>query len=423
MFNIVKSAWNGVASFFTGGEAAADSTALAVRNVVIPSSDPRVIELLGMPQAAAGVPVTEYSAMQVSAVYACCALIGGAIASLPLKAYSKTKSGREEIDSPLSYLLNVEPSPQWTAAAMWEFVSKSMKLRGDGFVEILRKRNGAVYGFLPRHPDRVQVWESLGRLRYGITPDEGAPYVLDQDDMLHFPNYGFGGRCGISVIQTAAYQATGIAIAADQFSGAFFGNGGMPSFVFEVEGKMTEEQKEAMKTSFAQKVAGTKNAFKPFVTTQGVKLREISVNPEDSQLMEARKFQVVDIARAFGVPAHMIGETEKTSSWGSGIENMGRGFVRYTLQPDINRIEQELNRKLFGNKPQYIEANLDGLMRGDSKAESDYLRQAIGGSQGKGWMTINEARRLKNLPPIDGGDVLYDPSKGGESASAIPATN
>jgi HK97 family phage portal protein len=392
-----------------------------ISNEILSSSDPRIVEFLGGQSSPAGHAVTESSSMRVSAVYACVRLLSGAISSLPLPVYQRTADGRSRIDSPLWWLLNEQPTPRWSSASMWEYVVKCTLLKGDAFVEVNRNRAGVVSQLIPLHPDTVQVEEKAGRLRYYVQPTAGPAYGLDQDDMLHFPGFGFNGTRSLSVIQHAAYTSIGVALAADDMSARFFSNGGVPGFIFETEGKMDVQQQTLLRDSFATAIAGTRNAFKPFVTTQGVKLREISISPQDSQLLEARKFQVVDIARAFGVPAHMIGETEKTSSWGSGIEHMTLGFVKFTLQPHLTRFEQELNRKLFRRSTNFVEFNLDGLLRGDSKAEADYLRQAIGGSQGIGWMTINEARRIKNLPPIEGADTLYDPTRPAPPTTAEPA--
>jgi HK97 family phage portal protein len=105
----------------------------------------------------------------------------------------------------------------------------------------------------------------------------------------------------------------------------------------------------------------------------------------------------------------MIGAQDTTSSWGTGIEQVTLGFVKFTLQPYLTRIEQEINRKLIRKPDEFVEFNLKGLLRGDTKAENESLRQARGGSQGPGWLTLNEIRRIDNLPPIDGGDVIYEP--------------
>lgn len=133
----------------------------------------------------------------------------------------------------------------------------------------------------------------------------------------------------------------------------------------------------------------------------------------DAELLASRKYQVIDIARAFGVPPFMIGAQETTTSWGTGIEQMTIGFVRFTLQRYLKRIQDEINRKLFDvHGEMFVEFNLKGLLKGDAKSEGESLRQARGGSQGPGWMTLNEIRKINNLPSIDGGDEIYDPIGG-----------
>jgi phage portal protein BeeE len=107
----------------------------------------------------------------------------------------------------------------------------------------------------------------------------------------------------------------------------------------------------------------------------------------------------------------MIGAQETTSSWGTGIEQMSIGFIRWSLQPHLNRIRQELNRKLFRRASPFIQHKLSELLAGDSKSEGELRRQEVGGSQGPGYKTINEVRADMNLPAIAGGDVLYRPDK------------
>jgi HK97 family phage portal protein len=217
----------------------------------------------------------------------------------------------------------------------------------------------------------------------------------------------------MSVIQWAAFQSIGIALATDSLSGHFYANGAAPKHVIQTDKEMDQEQVEQLRNEYKRKYAGTNNAGMPMVLTEGLDIKEMSMTSADAQLLESRKFQVIDIARAFGVPPHMIGAQETTSSWGTGIEQMSIGFIRWSLQPYINRIRQELNRKLFRRASPFVEHKMEALLAGDSKAEGEYRRQAIGGSQGPGWMTINEVRATMNLPPIPGGDTLYRPEKGG----------
>jgi HK97 family phage portal protein len=139
----------------------------------------------------------------------------------------------------------------------------------------------------------------------------------------------------------------------------------------------------------------------PLVLTEGLDVKELSMTAADAQLIETRKWQVSDIARAFGVPEHMIGSTEKSTSWGTGLEEMGQGFVDYTLAPHITRLENELNRKLFKRGANYVRVNLDGLMRGNATARAGYYKAALGGTQNAAWMTPNEVREIESLPESD----------------------
>lgn len=377
---------------------------------LVKSSDPQVIAMLGGTPAASGFAVTAESAMRVSAVFAAVRLLAGGIASLPVAVFREGDEGREAIRPDLWWLLNEQPIANWTAASMWEWIVQSICLRGDGFVEIVR--SGAdVKALRPHHPDMVSVRRVGDSLLYSVSDDVSSLRPVHQDDMLHFPGFGFNGTRSMSIIQWAAFQSVGIALAADTFSASFYANGAAPKHLLEAPGEMGEEQADQLRDAYRKKSSGAHNAGMPLVLTQGVTLKEMSMSAGDAQLLESRKFQVIDIARAFGVPPHMIGAQETTSSWGTGIEQMSIGFIRWALQPYINRIRQELNRKLFRRASPFVEHKMEALLAGDSKAEGEHMRQAVGGSQGPGWMTINEIRRVKNLPPIDGGDVLYRPEK------------
>ncbi len=377
---------------------------------VVRSSDPQVIAMLGGAPAASGFAVTAESAMRVSAVYAAVRLLAGGIASLPVAVFKEGENGRETIRPDLWWLLNEQPIGNWTAAAMWMWVIQSICLRGDGFVEIVR--SGAdVKALRPLHPDQVSVRRVGDNLLYTVSDENSSLRPVHQDDMLHFPGFGFNGTRSMSVIQWAAFQSIGVALAADTFSGSFYANGAAPKHVLEAPGKMDPEQADALRDAYRKKNAGAHNAGMPLVLTQGVTLKEMSMTAGDAELLDTRKFQVIDIARAFGVPPHMIGAQETTSSWGTGIEQMSIGFIRWSLQTYINPIRQELNRKLFRRASPFVEHKMEALLAGDSKAEGEHMRQAVGGSQGPGWMTINEIRKMKNLPRVDGGDVLYRPEK------------
>lgn len=384
----------------------------SVQNAVPSSSitsDSEYYDWLVGGMASSGVAVTERTVMQVSAVYASVNLIAGAIASMPLPIYRRRDGNRERIDHDYWWMLNRQPTTEISAAVFWEYVITSLLLNGDGFARIIRpgRKSPGVVGLQPLHHTQVSVRRNEGRLWYLVTDrDTGRTETVDQDDMIHIPGPGFDGYNGKSQIKYALRNAAGIALAADQYSSAFFSNGARPDIALEMPGNPTPEQQQMMRSTWQERYQGPANAHKPALLAGGIKLHELTINAEDAQLISTRQFQVEDVARIFGVPPHMIGHTEKTTSWGSGVEAMGIGFVKYTLQRHLVKIEQELNRKLFRDRVTFCEFLTAGLERGDFKTRNDGYRVAIGRAGEPGWMTVNEIRKLENLPPVPDGDTL-----------------
>lgn len=354
----------------------------------------------------AGVHVTEQSAMRVSAVYASVNLIGGAIACLPLPVYERSLDGRKRADNDIWWLLNEQPHPAWSAATFWEYMAASKLLLGDAYARILRA-GPKIIGFEPLHKSRITTVRRDGRLYYVYQDDGGKPVTIDQDDMLHIPGPGFDGLNGMSQIRHALRNSAGIALAADEYSATFFSNGARPDFAIEVPGNVTQDQQDMVRRTWADRHGGLSNAHLPALMVGGAKVHELTMNAEDAQLVDTRRFQVEDIARIFGVPPHMIGHTTAATSWGTGIEQMSIGFVKYTLQRHLVKFEQELNRKVWPtSQKHFVEFATAGLERGDYKSRNEGYRIALGRAGEPGWMTVNEVRRLENLPPIEGGDQI-----------------
>lgn len=375
----------------------------------------------------AGVTVNELTVMQVTAVYACVSLIGGSIASLPKTIYQRDgKGGRQSVDNDLWWILNEQPHENYNAAVLWESVLASLLLLGDGFILIQRGARGydkyALIGLKWLHPSRVAVRLVDYQLIYTVTDEYGKQATYSAADIIHIPGPGFNGVRGMSQIRYVLRHAAGTAIAADQYSAAFFENGARPDFAIEISGKVSQEQQEMMRRSWYERYQGSGRAHLPALLVDGAKVHELTLNAEDSQLLETRKFQVEDIARVFGVPPHMIGHTENNSSWGSGVEQMSIAFVKYTLARYISKIEQELNRKIWPNRQKYfVEMNVAGLERGDYKTRMEGYRAAVGRAGEPGWMTVNEIRKFENMPPVTGGDELNIGSNDAQSPTQTPS--
>jgi HK97 family phage portal protein len=357
----------------------------------------------GMGFGGAGVPVTEQTAMAIGAVYACVGLIGGALAALPFHLYKRLEEGRERYDTDLWWLFNESPWASWTSTAAWQHAVQSIALKGDGFWRIRRVSpySNSIEGFEPYHPDCVGVMKHGAENVYRLVNLDGTTEVVSQADMLHFHGIGFDGFRSLTPIRAALRPAAGIALAADEYAGAFFKNGARADFALEVPGKLDPEQTKVLRESWAARHGGPSNGHLPAILAGGMKVQQLTMNMEDAQLLLTREFQVEDIARIFGVPPHMIGATSKTTSWGTGIEQMSIAFVRYTLGRYIDSITQEINRKIWPRSRIYFgEFNRDALLDGDSKAQAEFFSKALGGPGTQGWMTINEVRRLKNLKPL-----------------------
>lgn len=402
--SVVLARWNAERQAEREGRAVQASSPVPVSSIV-PGTEMYDVLTGGMALGGAGIAVTEQTAMAVGAVYACVGLIGGALASIPFHLYKRSEDGRERYDHDLWWLFNESPWPAWTAAAAWRFAAQSIVLRGDGYWRIHRasKYSSTIVGFEPLHPDRVlpQRIEG-GRNLYTVAKDGGTLDYVDQDDILHFSGVGFNGLRSITPIRAALRPAAGIALAADEFSGAFFKNGARPDFALKTAGKLADDAAKLLRETWATRHGGTSNAHLPAVLTGGLEVQQLTMNAEDAQLLSTRQYQVVDIARICGVPPHMIGAVDKTTSWGTGIEQQSIGFVRYTLGRYTDDMSQEINRKVWPKSRLFFgEFNTDALLAGDAKTQADYFGKALGGPGAQGWMTVNEVRRLKNQKPLN----------------------
>jgi HK97 family phage portal protein len=359
-------------------------------------------EALGGGTSFAGTTVSETSAMRSTAVFRCVALKSGVIASLPLQVFERTKQGREMAnDHPVATLLQGDPNDLMSAFIWKEFVVSNLMLAGN-HLSVFEYNNAArVIGILPVPWQQVEVDRVKGRNRYTVRFNDGRE-VLDQGDVLHVPGIGFDGIKGISPIQWAGRQPIGTAFALEEFVGRMHANSARPSGFMEVPKGISDNALSMLRAEFAAMAQGLRNSGTVIPVDAGSKFTPMQLTLADAQTLESRRFQVADIARLFGVPPHMIGETDKTSSWGSGVEQQTIGFQIYNLEPELSRIEGELNRKLF-TAPYYCEFNREALAAMDAKTLMELYASAVNNAG----MTPNEIRRKRNLPDLPGGDDLY----------------
>jgi HK97 family phage portal protein len=349
-----------------------------------------------------GVGVSEATARTVAAVTACVNIVSGSIASMPLHLYRRdAKTGeRTAYKDDLWWLLNERPYTNWSSYAFWTYLVSARMFHGDA-IAIIRRANrftGEPAGFEPWHPGRVNREKVAGRVRYTFHGD-GPTFTLDQDDVLHVPGPGFDGLYSLSQLQYGLRHAAGIAQSADEQAASIMKEGARPDFAIETPGNPNQQQRDDMRSAFVARHRGNPDGRPPIIMAGGAKLHQLTMSSQDAELLATRAFQIEEVCRIFGVPPFMIGHTEKTTSWGSGVEQMGIGFVKYTLQPHLVAIEQELNHKLFKTSRNFAEFVTAGLERGDIKTRFESYRIALGRAGEQPWMDADEVRRLENLPP------------------------
>lgn len=353
----------------------------------------------------AGEIVTDDTALSLSAVWACVNLVAGTIASLPLMVYRTDATGRRTVarDHRLYRVLHDSPNYDQTAVDFWEFVSASLELWGNAYARIERTGKD-VSGLHPIAPSLVNVRRmASGTLEYRWTED-GRSYVETDATMMHIRGFGGNPLGGMSTLHFGR-NAFSLARAVDRSAGGMFKNGLRPSGVLTFEAWLSPEQRELAEKKLTEKFLGAMNAGRPLILEGGTKWAQLTISPEDAQMLESRSFSVEEICRFFGVPPHMVGRTEKSTSWGTGLEQQTLGFQKFTLRRRLKRIEQALEKQLLRAEDRAagitIEFNLEGLLRGDSAARASFYQSGLA----NGWMTINEVRALENMPPVDGGNV------------------
>jgi HK97 family phage portal protein len=358
-----------------------------------------------------GKAVNEMTAMQSTAVYACVRILSESIATLPLHLYRyRADGGKErEVDNPLYYLLHDAPNPEMTSFVFRETLMFHLLLWGNAYAQIIRNGKGQALALYPLLPDKVSVSRSKsGELLYtyyrdadesGVKP-KGGSFTLRKEDVLHIPGLGFDGLIGYSPIAMLK-NAIGMALATEDFGGAFFANGANPGGVLEHPGVIKDPDR--LRQSWQTQFSGP-NAHRVAILEEGLKFHQMSISPEQAQFLETRRFQVNEIARIFRVPPSMIGDLDRATF--SNVEHLSIDFVKFTLDPWVTRWEQAIQQSIIlpsDRSSLFVKFNLDGLLRGD------YASRMSGYATGRqnGWLSSNDIRELENMNRIsadEGGD-------------------
>ncbi|KPL29075.1 phage portal protein [Streptomyces anulatus] len=354
----------------------------------------------------AGVTVTETGALAYPAVWRAASVVANVSASLPLHTY---KVGTK--DRVTSEILE-EPHPELTRFEFWRLMKLHRLLWGNAYAQKIYNRAGTIVQLWPIRPDRVLVererpsGDNPGGKVFWVQTEDGGRVRLTSREVLHLPGLGYDGVTGCSPVRAAA-QGIGLGIAAERAAGRLYGSGNMISGVLQTEQRLQPEQAANLKANWKARYGGAQAAHDVAILDSGASFHPVTMPYKDSQFLESRMFQVTEVSRMFGVPPFLLMATEKSTSWGTGLEQQAQGFVTWDLGPAwLTPTEQRVTKELLP-KDVYAKYQVGGLLRGDSAARALFYRAM----RDTGAFTANNILALEDMPPImDGtGDTHLQP--------------
>jgi HK97 family phage portal protein len=341
----------------------------------------------------------------VGAALRCVQLIADGVAGCPLRTFNPTT--REVVDIPALSSARVGMTPY----ERHEITVAHQALWGNAYWRKHFTPDGRLAELTPIHPARVQVEIVEGADAAAV----GMPWVkkftvddrydFTERDILHLPGFSLDGVQGVSIVERQR-RLFRLAEHGEDMADRFYRDGMLAQGFLSSEQNISQDKAEILKDRWKAKFTGIDAAFDIPVLDHGVKFQALTMKPSDAEWLETRKFSVTEIARLFGVPGWMINDQEKSTSWGTGLEQQQTAFVMLTLKPYMQRIEQRITREVLDPRTEKAEFKVEGLLRGDTQARAAFYNAGITG----GWMVPNEPRALEDLPPVPWGDRPYLPN-------------
>lgn len=363
--------------------------------------------LMGAIRSAAGQTVTPKKALSIPVLQECVSLLAESVAQLPVELYRRTSDGGREpaTEHPLYDILKYCPNDWQTPFEYREGSQMSAGLRGNAYSFIDRDGRGRIIGLYPLDPDKVNVLKGPDLNPIYQVGDQRLPQRL----VHHVRWFSINHYVGLSPIELHA-DAIGYTLALSDYSSKSFLNGTALSGVLErpVGAPAFKDPKtvDTITDDWQRRFGGTSNRSKVALLQEGMTFKPLTMSNIDAELINALKLSDSDIARIFKIPPPMVGSMEGATY--NNVENLQIQYVIYALMPWLKRHEQAMQRDLLTKEDRqslYIEFNVSGLLRGNQEAR--YKAYATGRQWG--WLSINDIRRLENLPPVEGGDVYLQP--------------
>jgi HK97 family phage portal protein len=283
----------------------------------------------------------------------------------------------------------------------WQYLVMNYLLRGNGYARLIRNSAGDVISMIPLSADQIEVEVLRDQTLVYKYYYEGTVAIYSPDSMLHWRDKG-NGVIGMSRLDYMR-STVNVAVGAQNHTANIFRKSAKRPGVFMIDKLLTEEQRSSIRKNYKGLVEGSEDDL--LVLEAGARFEPLSMSPADVQLLQTRKFAVEDIARWFGIPSAMINDTEKTTTWGTGIDQLIQGFYKFRLRPMLESLEQCLEKRVLTSVQRRrftVEFSLDAILRGSLKDRLETGAKAVQ----NGLMTRNEWRQLENMPPMEGADTL-----------------
>lgn len=351
--------------------------------------------------------ITNDTALEVSAAFACIRAISEDIGKLPFKIYKQTdeRTKTQQYSHPLYNILRFRPNPEMTAQAFREAITAHALGWGNGYAEIVRDVNGQIAELWLLRPDMVSIYRDKNKkLFYRVQNENGGFIDLWPEEVLHIHGLGYDGVTGYNVIRYAR-ESLAIAKASEKFGAAFFGNGCHFGGNLEHPNNLSKEAQSRLVEQIEREYQGVEKSHRLLVLEEGMKFAKNIVDPKESQFLETRQFSVPEICRWFRVPPHKIADLTKSAF--SNIEQQNIDYVTDGLLGWCERWEQECWYKLLSDKEKkenyFFKIVVEGLLRGDITARTAAYKAQFD----MGAISPNEIRELENRNPIEGGDEYF----------------
>lgn len=347
-----------------------------------------------------GEAVNSNTAMQTATFNACVRLISSSIASMNPILYQRSGKGKQEaFSNSLHDLLCMEPNPDSTAFTLWDSFVASILLHGNGYIELTRNAQKTVTGLWFLHPATVQVFRQPdGSIAYktneGLAP--GTYRTLQAGDVIHVPWLSLNGITGISVLDQCRNVVGGM-IAMDKYGGRFFANDATPRAVLTSDGKVKPEDKMKMRSDW-EELHSRSNQHRIAVLDSGIDIKTLSITNADAEFLASKNYSRQEICGLFGLHASQIGSEARVAGETYAAQQLA--FLTDCLRPWLNKIEQELTRKLLPKSQNpggiySIAHDVSDRLKMDVKSQME----AFAVARQWGIMTANQARAELNLNP------------------------